>query len=179
MYLKRTMLCSSLLGLAASMLLAAPPTMGAVKGDSAKASALLVDAKAGTMELRNAADALDRFTRSDVTWDSYVVVLDQVKEQVNQTGKIVTKLIALRDECSPWQVEAIGKILPAVNQLATDTEILIKRLNENQALAHTPSFRVRASENAVLAGKLADVVASYADYAKGKIRVKEPGKPIS
>jgi hypothetical protein len=179
MYLKRTMLCSSLLGLAASMFLVAPPAMGAVQGDSAKASALLVDAKSETIELRNAADGLDRFTRSDVSWESYVVVLERVKEHVNLTGKIVNKLMALRAECAPWQVQAVDKIVPALNALATDTEVLMKRINENQSLVHSPVFRTEAAENAALAGKLADIVASYADYAKGKTKVREEGKPIS
>lgn len=179
MYLKGTMLCSSLLGLTASVLLMAPPAMGAARGDSAKASALLADAKSETAELRTVADGLDRFTRSDISWESYVVVLDRVKEHVNQTGKIVNKLIAVRAECSPWQQEAVDKIVPALNVLATDTQLLLKRINENQLLVRTPEFHSQAAENSALAGKLADIVASYADYAKGRIKVKEEGKPIS
>src|SRR5579862_8892455 len=89
MYFNRTALCSTLLGLAASVYLMAAPAAKPVVSDSVKVNVLLVDAKAETAELKLDAETLDRYGRSDMTWESYAAVLDRIKDHVNRTGKIV------------------------------------------------------------------------------------------
>ena len=93
---------------------------------------LLADAKAEAVELKDDSTDMESFTRSSLSWQSYAHKIEMIKEHVNNTGKLLSKLQAEEPNGSPWQQTAIKRIEPLLKELAANTETTINYLNENQ-----------------------------------------------
>jgi len=118
--------CLGTLALAAAALLiarldvhAAPPE------DNKEVSQLLEDIKGQAADLQRDSDELESFTRSDMSWQSHAEELDRIKERINAIGKTISKLQNLRSSASPWQREAIDRIMPVAKKLASNTTAAI------------------------------------------------------
>jgi len=142
-------------------------------GDSQEITNLLSQAKSEAIELRDDADNMATYARSRLSWASFAGKVNEIKEHVNETGKLLAKLEQARATGSLWQQEAIDHITPVLRELAAATESTIDHLNNNKTLVHTRDFREHCSVNYDLAEKLAKLVGDFVDYGETKAKFAE------
>jgi hypothetical protein len=145
--------------------------------DSAQASKLLQEARTSAVQLARDTDQMMSLARSKVSWQSHVGQIDLVKEHVNNTGKILANLHNTRDGAEPSQQEAIDKITPILQQLASNTESIINNLNSTKT-TWSPEFQGYLKSNSELANDLSKLIGDYLDYESAKSRTQGLGQKL-
>ena len=140
--------------------------------DSEQVSKLLSEAKTMAFQLKEDAETMEGYTRSDATWESHAAAITQVKERVNALGRQVTKLKDARNTASPWQKAAIDRINPFMDELAGYTEAIIENVNKHPNLLTTPEYKDYLEANADYAGDLAAMIGDFVNYGRTKQRLQ-------
>jgi hypothetical protein len=162
-----------IVGLLLAAFLAAPSTIKAADvPDSEQVSSLLSEAKTMAFQLKEDAETMESYTRSNVSWESHATAISRVKEHVNAMGRQVAKLNDAKGSASPWQKTAIDRINPFLQELAGYTEAAIEHLNKRPKLLTTPDYKDYLEANADYAGDLASMVGDFVDYGKTKQRLQ-------
>jgi len=138
------------------------------KTDSEQVSKLLSDAKSEALVLERDAEQLSAFTQSSVSWQSYSDQLNQIRTHVNKVGSIIQQLNDLRVISSQWQKIATDRLTPLLNEMASNTQLTITKLNANPNAVHSASYRKYVSAHQELANDLASMIGSFVDYGKTK-----------
>jgi hypothetical protein len=160
--------------LTVSMLFLFSTPLSAQKQENPEITQLLADAREKAAELSRDADDMESLIRSDVSWQSHADMLEQVKEHVNQLGRIAAQLEQKRDSASPWQQQAIDRMLPVLKELAANTTAAINHLNENKARPlQMSSYPQYLKENAESAHNLADMISSFVKYGETRAKVEK------
>jgi len=153
-------------------LLTTPPmVMAAGNADSAEISKLLADTKAEAVELTRDASDLEAFTKSKLSWSTYAGKVDMIREHINNTGKLLTKLQDAQDSGSPWQRTAISRIEPLLKELAANTEATIAFMTENKTAIHFPEFRDYARASYELASDMEALVRDFVTYGEAREKI--------
>jgi len=152
--------------LAAALLTARLDVQAAPPQDNKEVSQLLEDIKGQAADLNRDSDELESFTRSDMSWESHADELDRIKERVNAIGKTISRLQNLRSSASPWQREAIDRIMPLAQKLASNTTAAIQHLNKDPLKIHEPQYQQYLRSNAEAASNLAALVKDFVEYGK-------------
>jgi len=118
--------------------------------------------------LERDAEQLSAFTQSSVSWQSYADQLSQIRTNVNKVGSIIRQLNDLRVVSSQWQKIAINRLTPLLNDLASNTQQTINRLNAYPNAVHSISYRKYVATHQELATDLASMIGSFVDYGKTK-----------
>jgi K+-sensing histidine kinase KdpD len=134
--------------------------------DNPQVTQLLEDIQAQAADLQRDADELESFTRSPVSWESHATELESIKEHINKIGQTIQKLQGMRDSASPWQQEAIDRIIPVAQKLASNTTAAIERLNRNRSHLQDPQYQQYLKSNADAARALSSMVRDFVDYGK-------------
>jgi len=148
------------------------PSTCAAKGDSADINKMLSDVNDQAIQFRADAEKMATFTRSNISWESYAVQLQLIKDHVNAAGKTLAKLNAERDNASPWQQTAINRINPLYNELVANTEAVITTLSNNETRVHLKSFQDYVQANSDLAANLAHVIGDFVDYGNTRAKLE-------
>ena len=151
---------------AAALLIARLDAQTAPPEDNKEVSQLLEDIKGQAADLQRDSDELESFTRSDMSWQSHAEELDRIKERINAIGKTIAKLQNLRSSASPWQREAIDRIMPVAKKLASNTTAAIEHLNKNPLRINEPQYQQYLKSNAEAASNLAALVKDFVEYGK-------------
>ena len=151
---------------AAALLIARLDAQAAPPEDNKEVSQLLEDIKGQAADLQRDSDELESFTRSDMSWQSHAEELDRIKERINAIGKTISKLQNLRSSASPWQREAIDRIMPVAKKLASNTTAAIEHLNKNPLRINKPQYQQYLKSNAEAASNLATLVKDFVEYGK-------------
>ena len=151
---------------AAALLIARLDVQAAPPEDNKEVSQLLEDIKGQAADLQRDSDELESFTRSDMSWQSHAEELDRIKERINAIGKTISKLQNLRSSASPWQREAIDRIMPVAKKLASNTTAAIEHLNKEPLKLHEPQYQQYLKSNAEAASNLAALVKDFVEYGK-------------
>ena len=138
------------------------------KTDSEQASKLLSEARSEALLLQKDAEQLSAFMQSSVSWQSHADALSQIRTHVNNVGSTVRQLNDLRVISSEWQNVAIDRLTPLLNELASNTQRTIEKLNANPNAVHSPQYRRYVSTHQELATDLANMIGSFVDYGKAK-----------
>jgi len=146
-------------------------------GDSAEASRLLQEARMSAAQLRRDAVQMESYSKSRLSWQSHAHQIDLIKEHINRTGKIVSDLHNARDGAEAWQQDAIDRITPLLQEMASNTESIINHLNDRKQTWH-PEYEGYLKSNAELAGQLSKLIGDYVDYDNAKSRTQELGKKL-
>jgi hypothetical protein len=163
----------SIVGFFLAAFLAAPSTIQAADApDSEQVSSLLSEAKTMAFQMKEDAETMESYTRSNVSWQSHATAINQIKEHVNAMGRQIAKLNNAKGSASPWQNTAIDRINPFLQELAGYTEAAIEHLNKRPALLATPDYKDYLEANADYAGDMASMVADFVDYGKTKQRLQ-------
>jgi len=151
---------------AAALLIARLDVQAAPPEDNKEVSQLLEDIKGQAADLQRDSDELESFTRSDMSWQSHAEELDRIKERINAIGKTISELQNLRSSASPWQREAIDRIMPVAKKLASNTTAAIEHLNKNPLRINEPQYQQYLKSNAEAASNLAALVKDFVEYGK-------------
>ena len=152
--------------LVAALLIARLDVQAAPQEDNKEVSKLLEDVKMQAADLQHDSDELESFTRSDASWQSHADELELIKERINTIGKTLSRLQNLRSSASPWQREAIDRIMPVAKKLASNTTAAIEHLNKEPLRVHEPQYQQYLKSNAEAASNLATLVKDFVEYGK-------------
>ena len=155
--------CSALLP---PMLRAAAP-----RQPSAEIAAELDAAKAEAFELARDADEMMSMVQSDVSWEAHAQTLNEFREHVNNMGKIVAKLQSMRDEASPWQQQAIDRMVPLLKDIAANTTAAIEHLNKGPRPI-SGDYKDYLQQNADSAHELADMISAFEQYGRTRAKLE-------
>jgi Na+-transporting methylmalonyl-CoA/oxaloacetate decarboxylase gamma subunit len=159
--------CFGIVALLAAMLLMGRLNVQATpEEDNKEVSRLLEDIKNQAADLKRDSDELESFTRSDVSWESHAVELDQIKDRINTIGKTISRLRALENSASPWQREAIERIIPVAEKLASNTTAAIEHLRKDPQKIHESQYQKYVKSNAEAASQLAALIKDFVEYGK-------------
>jgi hypothetical protein len=157
----------------AGFLVASSTVKAAEVQDSEQVSKLLSDAKTMAFQLKEDAVAMESFTRMNVSQQSHLAAITQIREHVNALGRQTAKLKEVKATASPWQKTAIDRIEPFLNELGGYISAAIEHLNDK---SHSlPEYNDYLEANADYASDLASMVASFVDYGKTKQRLERLG----
>lgn len=143
--------------------------------DSPEVSEKLVLAKMPAAQLTKDADYMFTFRTSELTEVSHAVQLNMMRDSLNELGEYLEEMGSRREWASPWQQQAIDRILPLGRELATKLEATIEYLNNNPNRLHAPEYRDSLRSNFELASTLSKRISKYAAYAANKTRADNLG----
>lgn len=146
-------------------------------GDSAQASKLLQQAKVSAAQLKTDSEEMESFTSNRLSWQSHATQINRIREHVNRSGKILAELHEARDGAEPWQQDAIDKITPMLQEMASNTTSIINHLSDNRHTWH-PEYTGYLKANAALASDLSRLINDSIDYGKAKSRTESLGKNL-
>jgi hypothetical protein len=154
--------------LLATLLSARLGTQAATADDSREVSKLLEDIKTQAADLQKDSDELESFTHSELSWESHAEELSRMRERINAIGETIKKLQSLRASASPWQREAMDRIIPVAQKLASNTTAAIEHLNKNPKHLQDPAYQQYLKSNAEAAANLSALVKDFVEYGKTK-----------
>ena len=147
--------------------------------DSKDVTALLSEVKKEASQLLHDADELKAFTRSKLTWSSHSAQVMAMKEHVNDSGKLLTRLNDTKSTASAWQLQAIDRITPILRELASSLEATITHLNTNPSRFHSKPYVEYVAANYDHASSLAALVSDYVEYGESKARSEQLASRLS
>ena len=107
--------------------------------DNASVTPQLNDAKTIVAKIKNDAVKMESYARgTGVSWQSHSAVLQKIKADVNTLQENMRGLQSHRTVASPWQQEAIDRITGFANDLATNMNATIDRLNKSKSRPTAP-----------------------------------------
>lgn len=140
--------------------------------DSEHVTRLLSDVKTQAVILSVDADTMEGYSRSGASWQSHASVISQMREHINKAGRELSELQDLRTSASPWQMKAIDRIRPPLQELANGTEREIKFISDNPERLSQGQYKEYLEANADVSSELAGMVGNYVDYGKTKNRLE-------
>jgi DNA mismatch repair ATPase MutS len=143
------------------------------KPPSAQVAAQLDSAKQQASELARDADEMTGLIHNDVSWQSHADVLNRIRDHVNNMGRIVEKLESERDEASPWQQQAIDRMVPLLKEIASSTTAAIEHLNQNHVRPVSEDYNDYLQKNADTAHELADMISSFEEYDRTRTKLEK------
>ena len=146
--------------------------------DSPEITSLLAEAKAEAVALKTDAAGMESFTRSTSSWQTYGIQLSAIREHVNNSGKLLTKLKSAEASGSPWQQTAIKRIEPLLKEMADNTTTTIKYLNDNPGKVHLPEFTDYVKANYELATDLDALIGDFVNFGSDEEKYKNLGSKL-
>ena len=134
---------------------------------------LLNEARDEAAVLSRDADDMEALTRTDASWETHADTLHRIKDDVNKLAKTTEKLVAARDSASPWQRQAIDRMLPLMKDLASNTTAAINHLNQNRLRPTTPDYTEYLKENDQTAHQLADTISNFVQYGETRAKMEK------
>jgi hypothetical protein len=100
--------------------------------DSPEVAQLLRQAKNHALQLSDDADVMRSFSMTTrVSWASHAEQITMIKEHTNKLGKVLQEMRDKQSMASPWQKEAMNRIIPLASELASNIETTIQHMNNN------------------------------------------------
>jgi hypothetical protein len=151
-----------------------PPNLWSVARNppNAAVAAQLDAANAEAAELARDADEMTSLLHSDVSWQSHATLLNEIADRVNNMGRIAAKLQEEREEASPWQQQAIDRMVPMLKEIAANTTAAIEHLNQNHERPTTPHYVEYLQQNADTAHELADLISATNQYGRERSKLE-------
>jgi len=134
---------------------------------------LLQQASSQAFQLRRDSATLESFARSRVSWQSHAAQVNTIRAHVNQMGQTLSQLQAARDSAGKPYQQAIDRIQPLLQELASNTTSIIDHLNENPRRLMDPTYRDYLRANADLASNLAAQTSNIVAFANAERRFQE------
>ncbi len=144
---------------------------GATAVESDQVSGLLSNAETQAFQLKADADTLERYSRSNTSWESHADAVNRIKEDVNRMGELLNRLEQSRSEAAPWQQVAIDRVLPLAKELAANTTAAINHLNQSPRRLNAPNYQEYLEAIADSAANLSSTIKDFVDYGKTKQRL--------
>ena len=174
---KRKVFCSLVLGIVCVVV---PSTSYAqATSDNASVTAQLNDAKTVVAKIKADAVKMQSFAQNTgLSWQSHSGVLEKMKADVNTLQEKMRGLQSHRTVASPWQQDAIDRITGFANDLATNMNASIDRLNKSKNRPTAPPYPEYLKANAQIASDLASEIDAAIDYAQNKAKEDTLGQQL-
>lgn len=129
-----------------------------------EAAGLLAEIQGLSGQLHTDADQLASFSRSNLSWESHSQQLSAVRETINNIGERLTRLQEIRHVTSPWQQQAIDRMIPVAAGLASHTQAAIEHLNDNRGYLFAPAYNDHLDAIADGAEEMKASLDTFLDY---------------
>jgi hypothetical protein len=126
--------------------------------ESSKVTRLYSDARVQAQQLKEDADAMEAYSRSDLSWQWHVDAINKIRDDVNNLGRLLQQMDEDSVGAAPWQQTALDNIKPLAVELANDTVVAIDRLNRYPERVNTGDFQHRV-----------DAIVESADHLAAKL----------
>ncbi len=133
-------------------------------------------------ELTRAATALESFTRANqVSWFSHADQLNLARDHINQMGKIVQRLHAIRHMAPACQQQAIQHFAPLITDVATGTPAAIEHVRDSPNHLSAPIYRGHVAAMYSRADEMRGFVDTLLEYVEteeklAQLRIKLAGE---
>ena len=154
-------------------------TLAAQATHSDKIAELLSQAQIHAVLAEDDAAALENSSRSKLSWKSHSAKLHQIREHINDLGKVSKQLMDVRAEGSPWQQEAIDRIDPLLRDMASQLTATIQHFNDSPSSIHMKPYRDFARANHDAANKTAEVIKDFVEYDEAKSKSESLEKKLA
>jgi hypothetical protein len=144
----------------------------AQNAENPEVAALLQQARDQAAASSRDADELEALTRNNVSWQSHATKLEDMKDHVNAMGRLVSKLVASRDSASPWQQQAVDRMVPLLEELAANTTAAIQHVSQNQERPTSGNYTEYLKENTETAHELSDMISSFVRYGQTRAKLE-------
>jgi hypothetical protein len=172
----RRIICPVLLLLLCSLL---PGNASAQASDDPSVTAQLTSTKPIVAKIKKDAAQMQSFGfKSGLNWQTHQEVLDRIKADVNELQQSMRGLQSHRSAASPRQQDAIDRITGLANDLATNMNATIDRLNKSKSRPTAPPYPEYLKANTRIANDLADEINNAIDYAQAKTEFDDLGKKL-
>jgi hypothetical protein len=173
----RTAFCSLTLGIVCVVV---PSTSYAqATSDNASVTAQLNDAKTIVAKIKKDAVQMESYAQTTgLSWQTHSTALEKIKSDVNALQQNMRGLQSHRTVASPWQQEAIDRITGLANDLATNMNASIDRLNKSKSRPTAPPYPGYLKANSRIASDLADEIAATIDYGQNKAKLDSLGQQL-
>lgn len=125
------------------------------------------------VEARREAETLEFGTRNSLSWQSHARYLNTMKEQVNQTGKMLAKLEASKSQATQFQEQAIEAARPHLEDMARRVENAINWLNADRWSISRAEYKDNLQGLSVSSDRLYTEVDTITDYHEARMRLNE------
>ena len=147
--------------------------------DNPSVTGQLNDAKTTAAKIKKDAVRMQSFAfKSSLNWKTHQDVLDKMKVNVNTLQQNTRGLQSHRAAASPWQQDAIDRITGLANDLATNMNATIDRLNKSKDRPTAPPYPEYLKANAQIASDLSDEINAAIDYAENKVKLDSLGQQL-
>ena len=173
----RAVLCSLVLGIVCVVI---PSTSYAqATSDNPSVTAQLNDAKTIVAKIKKDAVQMESYAQNTgLSWQTHSTALEKIKADVNALQENMRGLQSHRTVASPWQQEAIDRITGLANDLATNMNASIARLNKSKSRPTAPPYPEYLKANTRIASDLADEIADTIDYGQNKAKLDSLGQQL-
>jgi hypothetical protein len=147
--------------------------------DNPSVTAQLNDAKTIVAKIQKDALQMESYAqKTGISWQTHSTALEKIKADVNALQENMRGLQSHRTIASPWQQEAIDRITGLANDLATNMNASIARLNKSKSRPTAPPYPEYLKANSRIAGDLADEIAATIDYGQNKAKLDSLGQQL-
>ncbi len=147
--------------------------------DNSSVTAQLNDAKTIVAKIKRDAVKMESFALTNgLSWQSHSAVLMKIKSDVNELQQNMRGLQSHRTVASPWQQEAIDRITGFANDLATNMNAAIDRLNKTKSRPTAPPYPEYLKANTRIVTDLADEINATIDYGQNKTKLDSLGQQL-
>jgi hypothetical protein len=173
----RKLVSSLVLGIVCAVI---PSTSyGQATSDNASVTAQLNDAKTIVAKIKKDAAQMESYAQTaGLSWQTHSAALQKIKADVNTLQENMRGLQSHRTVASPWQQDAIDRITGFANDLATNMNAAIDRLNKSKSRPTAPPYPEYLKANTQIASDLANEIDATIDYAQNKAEEDTLGQKL-
>lgn len=117
-----------------------------------------------------------------MSWQVQQQYLTRMKDNLNQIGAKVKRLEAEQDSLALWEREALAEIVPTLHDAATNVDLAIRELNENQISpwhSHVAKYAAKAGEDEQKAMKTLHAYFKMDNAARAEKKSREELQSVS
>jgi hypothetical protein len=149
-----------------------PSTSFAQDGkDNPSVTAQLNDAKPLVAQIKRDAAKMQSYAQNTgLSWQTHSATLETIKADVNKLQENTRGLQSHRTVASAWQQDAIDRVTSLANDLATNMNNAIAKLNKSKSRPTAAPYPEYLKLNAQIANDLGDEIDATIDYGQARAR---------
>lgn len=132
--------------------------------DSEKILRLFAEIKVHAVLAEQDSDLLESLTRSHTSWQTHALRLAQIKEHVNDLLKDYKDAETLKSEGAKWQQEAIDRLTPLLQGLASHLTATIQHHRENPGQVRMQRYVEYVRANQEYVSRTSKLIHDIVDY---------------
>jgi hypothetical protein len=173
----RKVICGVILALVCLTIPSISHAQGA--SDNASVTGQLNDAKPIVARIKKDAIQMQSYAQTTgLSWQTHLTALEKIKADVNELQQNMRGLQSHRTVASPWQQDAIDRITGFANDLATNMNASIDRLNKSKSRPTAPPYPEYLKANTRIVSDLADEIDATIDYGQNKAKLDSLGQQL-